>query len=233
MWVRKGILAGLACLALLSVASASAAPVFYTKVAIGEKSTTVTFTGTVGAALLEGATSKEKLTCTSGETLGAVTGPTSVSSMFIELFGCKMNGFLCASTGSSEGLLLTKVLAGELGDVKSGTPGLRLFAESGGRGSELVSVSCAGGAVGIKIKGSLTGSLSGGAGTTVEEGKFATSNVLSYVQSEGVQKYAKFVGEPGSEQLEWKVGEPAYEEVGFSGALTLKAEGVSNMGFTK
>jgi hypothetical protein len=235
MWVRRGSLAGIACLALVGFASqvASASPMFYTKAAIGEKGTTVTFTGTIGAALLEGAGSKEKMECESGSTSGDVVGPTETNSMFLELSGCALNGFLCASSESSGGNVLLNVLAGELGDVKAGTPGLRLFSQFGGRGAELVTVNCAGGAVGVKIKGSLIGALSGAAGTTVEEGKFASSNVLSYVQSAGVQKYSQFVGESGSEQLEWKLGEGAYEGVGFAGSLTLKAEGTDNMGFTK
>jgi hypothetical protein len=128
-----------------------------------------------------------------------------------------------------------KSLEGELGDIKTASlPGVRLFDEAGGKGAELAAFSCAGGAVAVKVKGSIIGSLSGASGLSVGEAKFATSQKLTFAEAAGIQKYSKFAGEVGSEQLEAKTGaEGAYEKSGQSVIATLKAEGVSNLGTTK
>ena len=57
-------------------ATASAAPVFFGKAAVGSKVEPVSFSGTLGAAFLEGK-SGTKITCKSGTTNGEVTGPTT------------------------------------------------------------------------------------------------------------------------------------------------------------
>jgi hypothetical protein len=235
MWGRKGALALLACVGVVAVITgqAAAAPVFYTKVVVGGIAPAVKFTGSLGAAVMEGSVSKSKLECSAASTAGEASGATTVNGMVIDFTGCKTGGFTCKSGGQPEGEIVTNVLAGELGDVVSGTPGLRLFEESGGRGGELAGFSCAGGAIGVKEKGSLTGALSIASGKTVLEAKFQTSLKVTYVQSGGIQKYSKFVGESGSEQVEAKFGEGAYEDLGFSVNATLTANGVSNLGVTK
>jgi hypothetical protein len=234
MWGKKGAFALLASIGLLALiaASAMASPVFYTKVVVDGVGAPVNFTGTLGAAFIEGSVSKSKMSCTAGTTSGEASGATTVSGMVITFTGCTL-GFPCQSLGQPEGVVVTKALAGELGDVKSGVPGLRLFDEAGGRGGELAAFSCAGGAFAVKEKGSLTGSLGGASGSTVSEGKFPASISVAWAQAGGIQKYTKFVGESGSEQVEWKVGEGGYEDVGYSLTATLKAEGVSNLGLTK
>src|SRR5258707_1167208 len=97
----------------------------------------------------------------------------------------------------------------------------------GKKGALAVGACIALGALAAKEKGSLTGSLSGASGTAVSEGKFPTSISVTWSQSAGIQKYTKFVGESGSEQVEWKIGEGGYEPLGYSVVTKLTAEGVS------
>jgi hypothetical protein len=236
--MKRMRIVGLALVAVFALSvvasSATASPVFYTKVAMGgTASTPVKFTGALGPAFLEGAVSKSKIECSAGTASGEVTGPTTTKNNITKFTGCKASGFPCNSTGAGEGEIVTKKLEGELGDVKVGTPGVRLFDEGTGKGGELAAFSCAGGAIAVKVKGSVIGQLSGAAGNVVSEGKFASSNTLAFAEAAGIQKFNKFVGEVSSEQLEAKVGEGAYEKSGQSVSAKLKAEGVSNLGFTK
>jgi hypothetical protein len=215
-----------------SVASA-AAPVFYTKASPGEVAPTVPFTGTLGAAFLEGK-SGTKITCTAGTATGEVTGATTTKNNVTTFTGCETSGFKCES-GATEGVIVTNVLEGTLGNVTATTAGVRLFPEATGRGTELAAFSCAGGAVPVKVKGSVIGSLSGSSGKTVAEGKFGTSQKLSFAETKGVQKYNKFLvgqGEAGEEQLESSVSGGAYEKSGQSVIATLKTNPAGNLGNT-
>jgi hypothetical protein len=215
----------------VAATTASASPVFYGKAAIGSTVGTVQFTGTLGAAFLEGQVSKTKIECSAGSANGEVTGPTTTKKNVTVFTGCKTGSFPCGNTG--ETTITTKSLEGELGDVKAGIPGIRLFDEGTGKGGELAAFSCAGGAIAVKVKGSVIGQLSGAAGTTPFDGKFAASNKLTFAEAGGIQKFNKFVGEAGSEQLESKAGEGGFEKSGQSVIATLKAAGVSNLGMTK
>jgi hypothetical protein len=215
------------------VSEASAAPVFYTKAAIGEVAKGVPFTATLGPAFLEFA-SGSKMTCTAGTTAGEATGPTTTKGTVLTLTGCEISGFKCNNTESEEGKIVTNVLEGTLGGISSTLPGIRLFSESSGRGGTFAEFSCAGGTVPVKAKGSIIGSLAGASGDTVAEGKLATSLKLTYAQTKGIQKYVKFVeGESGSEQLEASVGGSRYEPWGWSLILTLQSTPASNLGFTR
>src|ERR1700676_4801907 len=89
-----------------SVASA-AAPVFYTKAPVGEASGVVPFTGTLGAAFLEGK-SGTKITCTAGTATGEVTGPTTTKNNVTTFTGCATSGFKCNSAGQGEGIIVTE-----------------------------------------------------------------------------------------------------------------------------
>jgi hypothetical protein len=216
----------------IAASSASASPVFYTKVAVGgTASSPIAFSGTLGPAFLEGQVSKTKIECSAGTANGEVTGPTTTKNNVTVFTGCKTGSFKCEN--GAEGVITTKKLEGELGEVKAGIPGIRLFDEGTGKGGELAAFSCAGGAVAVKVKGSVIGQLSGAAGNTVSEGKFASSNKLTFAEAGGIQKFNKFLGEVGSEQLESKSGEGAFEKSGQSVIATLKAAGTSNLGMTK
>jgi hypothetical protein len=215
-----------------SVASA-AQPVFYTKAAIGSVGAPVPFTGTLGAAFLEGK-SGTKITCLAGTAVGEVTGPTTTKGNVTTFTGCETSGFKCES-GATEGVIVTNVLEGTLGNVTATLPGIRLFSEAGGRGAELAGFSCAGGAVPVKVKGSVIGSLSGSSGTTVAAGKLGLSQKLSFAETKGIQKYIKFLvgqGEAGEEQLESSVSGGAYEKSGQSVIATLKSTPAGNLGNT-
>lgn len=226
---------GLALVAVfaLSVFAASASalePVFYTKVEYGQTANThIKFTGTLGAAFLEGQVSKTKIECVKGTATGEVTGPKTTENNVTLFKECQTGGIPCKNQGSNE--ILVKTLKGELGEVKAGIPGQRLFDQAGGKGAVLAEFECGG--LPVKVKGSVIGQLSGAAGNTVSEGKFASSNKLTFAEAGGVQKWSKFLGEAGSEQLESKAGAGEYEKGGQSVIVTLKAEGVSNLGFTK
>jgi len=227
---------GLALVAVFALSvlasSASAEPVFYTKVEYGGTANTpIKFTGTLGPAFLEGQVSKTKIECAAGTATGEVTGAKVSKKNITKFTGCKASGFECLNAAPGE--IVTKSLQGELGDVKAGIPGIRLFDEGEGKGAVLAAFNCGGGTIPVKVKGSVIGQLSGAAGTTVKDGKFASSNKLTFAQAAGVQKFSKFLGEVGSEQLESKTGEGGYEKGGQSVVATLKAEGVSNLGMTK
>jgi len=228
---------GLALVAVfaLSVAAstATAAPVFYTKAAIGSVGATVPFTGTLGAAFLE-PTNKSKITCTGGTATGEATGPTTTKKNITTFTGCEASGFKCNSTGEGEGIIKTKVLEGVLGGVTTALPGIRLFDETEGKGGFLAKFTCAGGAITVDVKGSVIGSLSGAAGTEPANGKFASSTKLTFAEANGIQKYSKFVeGEGGTEQLESSTNGAAFEKSGQSVIATLKSTPASNLGFTK
>ena len=139
-----------------SVASASAAqPVFYGVNEIGAVVRPVKFTGTLGAAFLEGKTSKAKISCTGGTATGEVTGPTKAKNKMTTFTGCETGGFPCNSTGDPSGTIKTAALDGVLGNVKRTLPGIRLFAPGEGGKSpktgSLATFTCAGGAVSVVV----------------------------------------------------------------------------------
>jgi hypothetical protein len=216
-----------------SVASATQ-PVFYTKAEVGVASGPVKFTGTLGAAFLE-AKSGTKITCLAGTATGEVTGPTTEQNAVTTFTGCATSGFKCNSTGQGEGVIVTNVLEGTLGQVAANLPGVRLYNETTKKGGELAAFACAGGAVPVVVRGSVIGSLSGSAGKTPAEGKFGTTQKLAFAEAKGIQKYTKFLageGEAGEEQLENSVSGNPYEKAGQSVTATLKSIPASNLGNT-
>jgi hypothetical protein len=209
----KLVAACLAAFFVVGVASASAnQPVFYGVAEIGGTVGPVKFSGTLGAAFLEGKTSKAKISCTSGTATGEVTGPTTGKNGVTTFTGCETGGFPCHSTGDPEGTIKTASLEGALGNVTATLPGIRLYAP-GEKGKEpktgsLATFTCAGGTVSVVVSGSVIGSLSGAQGKTPEEGKFPASAKLTFAETAGAQKYTKFLagecggaGECGPEQL--------------------------------
>jgi len=229
-----------------SVASASATqPVFYTVAELGGTAPSVVkISGTLGAAFLEGKESKAKISCTGGTATGEVTGPTKTKNNVTTFTGCETGGLPCKS-GATEGVIVTSALEGVLGNVSASLPGIRLFAPGEGgkkpKTGSLATFTCAGGAVSVVVSGSVIGSLSGAQGKTVEEGKFAGSNKLTFAESAGKQKYESFLAgecggnanDCGPEQLTSTVnGTP--ELGGQSVIATLKSVPfASKLGFTK
>jgi hypothetical protein len=222
---RIGII-GVCVVAFASAAiapSASAEPVFLTKTVVAE-GVKIPLTATLGAAFLEGSVSKSKIECASGVGKGEITGPKTSKNNITTFSGCKSGGFPCQS-GATEGVITTNVLKGVLGGITSILPGVKFFPEATGRGGELAAFNCAGGTIGVKVKGSLIGSLSGAAGTNAETGKLLASGKITFAEKEGIQKYLSFSEGPEAgekEQLESKVGEGGYEKSGQSVIVTLK-----------
>ena len=214
--------------------SASASPVFYTKVVQGgTASAPIPFTGTLGAAFLEPA-SKTKITCTGGTATGEITSSTLSKNNVTHFVGCEIAGagLKCNSAGKGTGEIDTKVLEGKLGAISATLPGIRLFDEAGGPGAILAEFVCGGGAVTVVVKGSVIGSLSGAAGTEPANGKFASSNKLTFAETAGKQKYQNFLSE-APEQLESNSNGGAFEKSGQSVIATLKSVPAGNLGITK
>jgi hypothetical protein len=209
-------------------------PVFFTKGAIGATAPIVPFTATLGAAFLEGK-GGSKITCKGGTAIGEVTAPSTTQGNETTFTGCETGGVPCENAGA--GTIKTELLEGALGNVvKEKTPGIRLFSEADGLGGTLASFTCAGGAIGVEVVGSVIGSLSGASGKSVAEGKLATSNKLTFAETKGIQKYTKFIpgeGEAGEEQLETKVSGGPFEKAGQSVVITLKTTPAGNLGITQ
>lgn len=234
--ITKVAAMGVAVAAILALAASSATaaqPVFYSKAAVGTTVPSVPFTGTLGAAYIEGK-GGTKIICKGGTAAGEVSGATTMQNDSIKFTGCETGGVPCENGAAGEIVLNT--LKGTLGNVvKEKTPGIRLYNQAGGRGSALVNFSCAGGAVAVEVKGSVIGSLTGAAGKAPSEGKFGSSDKLEFQESKGVEKYTEFVsgeGEAGEEQLESSIGGGAFEKAGESVTVTLKSVPASNFGFT-
>jgi hypothetical protein len=234
----------LAAVFAFSATAASAQPVFYGVAEIGKPVAAQQISGTLGAAFLEGKTSKSKISCTAGTATGEITGPTKTVNNVTTFTGCESGGFPCKS-GATEGVIETAKLEGVLGNVTATAPGIRLFAPGEGGKSpktgSLATFTCAGGAVNVVVSGSVIGALSGAQGTKVEEGKFGASNKLTFAETAGTQKYVSFkagecggnANDCGPEQLTSTInGTP--ELGGQSVIATLKTiPFASKLGFTK
>jgi hypothetical protein len=223
---------------VLGAGAASAAqasgPVFYTKAAVGGTGPSVPITGTAGIAFLEGQKSKAKIECQTGTGGGEVVGPIE-SVKNITLFKvCEIKSLSlpCENKTAGSKEIETAHLRGELGALTATKPGVRLSPESG---TYLAEFECGGGAIKVKVKGSLIGELGGASGKTVAEGKFASSGSLSFAETAGVQKYTKFMGETEGHQLENVIteGGSQHEELaGQSVKATLKSVPASDLGET-
>ena len=243
---RISMLALAACaIFAFAAASASAAqPVFYGVAEMGgTPELPQKISGTLGAAFLEGKTSKSKISCTAGTATGEITSATKTANNVTTFTGCESGGFPCENSGS--GTIKTTALDGVLGNVTATLPGIRLFAPGEGGKSpktgSLATFTCAGGAVSVVVSGSVIGSLSGAQGTKVNEGKFGASNKLTFAETAGAQKYLSFLtgqcggnaNDCGPEQLTSTInGTP--ELGGQSVIATLKSVPfASKLGFTK
>jgi hypothetical protein len=241
-------LMGLSLIAVfaLSVATASATqPVFYGVAEIGKTVQPQKISGTLGAAFLEGKSSKQKITCTSGTATGEITTTTKTTNNVTTFVGCETGGLKCNSTGAPEGEIVTAALEGVLGSITATLPGIRLFGPGAGgtkpKTALLAEFKCGGTLVTVKVFGSLIGSLSGAQGKTFEEGKFAASNKLTFAETEGKQKYQSFLAgecggnanDCGPEQLTSNIN--GTEELGGQSVIaTLKTVPfASKLGFTK
>jgi hypothetical protein len=217
-----------------SFAQAETPPEFFTKAAIGSVAPEVKETNTLGVAFLEGHTSKAKIECKKGAGSAVVSGAKSTKEALTNFQECEVAtvGLPCENHGSKE--IETKDLVGELGLITSTKDGIRLKPESGTYLAEFV---CGGGAIAIKVKGSLIGEITGAekAGKTIAESKFGASGTIAFSETAGIQKYTKFLGEATGHQLEnvVKEGTEEKEELGGQSAkVTVKSVPVSDIGET-
>jgi len=102
-------LALVACCAMAFMASSAVAagPVFFGKAEVGKTVANVAFTGTLGAAFLEGK-GGTKITCTGGTANGEITGATTTANNLTDFTGCETSGVECHNAGAKE--IITKVL---------------------------------------------------------------------------------------------------------------------------
>jgi len=178
-------------LSALAASVATAEPVFLTKAVVGETAAShIPDKGTLGAAFLEGSVTKSKISCLGGTSTGEITSDKTTAKNVATFTGCESSGSKCES-GATEGVIVTKALAGNLNGITSSLPGVRLFSEAEGRGGKLAEFEC-GGIVKVVVTGSVIGSLSGAAGTNAETGKLLGSSTLAFTESEGKQKYTSF-----------------------------------------
>ncbi|HEY4428775.1 MAG TPA: hypothetical protein VGN08_11270 [Solirubrobacteraceae bacterium] len=213
----------------VAAATAAAEPEFVTKAVVGEAVSKVPFSGTIGATFFEGQKSRTKVTCAnqagqgSGIT-GEVTGPKSLGKLVITYTNCLSGECAVHTAGKPEGVVESRALAGKLGEVAPGMPGIKLFSEEEGKGGTVVAAEVCAGIAKVIWKGEVTGSLSGAAGEGPETGKLLSSFKLTFAESAGVQKYKGFTEGPEEGilgQLEQVVnGSP--ELSGWSSIDTLK-----------
>jgi hypothetical protein len=207
-------IAAVICMAGLA-SNASAEPEFLTKAVVGEATTSVPFSGTIGASFLEGKTSKAKISCSSGVINGEVTGAQSVGNTLMTFKGCETGGCPVKSTGHPEGEVETYALAGKLNGISSTLPGLKLFSQAEGKGGKFEAFTACGGAVSVVLTGEVTGSLSGASGEGPATGKLLTTFKLTLAETAGKQKYQGF-----SEG----------EEAGLMGQITSTINGTPELG---
>jgi hypothetical protein len=224
------VAATVAAMVTASAGTATARPVFYTRAAIGAAAPAVSFTGTMGAFFYE-SKGGTKLTCRAGTVrAGEADGATTVREVKIRLTGCETSGFPCENAGANT--IELDALRGEIGALSSKLPGLRLYSEAEGRGGEFAAFQCLSGAVAVRWRGSLIGSLAGAAGSTPAEGKFPASDGLTWAESKSLQKYTRFEGELTGEQLEQSEGGGEYEPLGISSIVKLVTSPAGALGYT-
>jgi hypothetical protein len=199
---------------------ASAEPEFLTKAVVkeGEK---IPFSGTIGPSFFE-SKSGTKITCVAGTVTGEVTGPKSVGNTVVTTTGCEAGGGECKNGAAKE--IKSNVLAGTLGGITATMPGVKLFSEAEGKGGVAIEFKCAG-VLNVFLKGEVTGSVAGAAGTGPETGKLLASLKLRYVESGGIQKYKGFSEGPEAGlmgQLDASFGGGGFEPAGWSIAPTVQ-----------
>lgn len=220
-----------------SLAQAETPPEFYTKAPVGGAAPTeVKETNTLGISFLEGHTSKAKIECATGSGSAVVSGPKSTKEATTLFKTCEIKALSlpCENKGAGTKEIETNNLVGELGLVAATKDGVRLKPESG---SFLAEFECGGGAIKIKVKGSLIGEITGAAkaGETIAQAKFGASGGISFSEAGGIQKYTKFVGELTGHQLENVVteGTKEHEELGGQSAkVIVKSVPASDIGET-
>jgi hypothetical protein len=228
------LVAAFAISAVASVTASAFTPEFYAKAAVGTTVGPIPFTGTLGAAFLEGK-GGVKITCLAGSAKGEVTSATTTKNNTTTFTGCETGGFPCENAGA--GTIKTETLEGTLGAVAAKKDGIRLYNESTKKGGQLAAFECAGGAVKVVVKGSVIAEATGASGTSIALGKLpASTHDLTFTEVKGIQKYTKFLageGEAGTEQLESNTNGGPFELSGQSVKVVLATSPVGLLGYTE
>jgi hypothetical protein len=225
------------CLGVLGpqAAQAEEPPEFFTKAGVGSVAPEVKETYSAGISFIEGQKSKARIECFSGSGTGVVNGAKSTKEMKITFHQCEIKaGLPCENRGQGTKEIETNNLVGELGLISATKDGLRLKAESGSYAAEF---SCGGGAIVLKVKGSVIAELTGNqaAGKTVAEAKLGSAGDVRFAQTAGFQKYTRFLGESSGQQLEAVVTEAGkeHEELnGESSVVVVKSVPANEIGET-
>jgi len=183
--------------AFATSAAQAAAPEFFTKAPVGVASGPISFTGTLGTGTLEPYPSKDKVVCKKGAATGEVTGPKTARNGAITFTECEGASTKCKSVGAPNGTIVVGGLEGTLGALSPTKPGIRLQEEGGG---QIAEINC-GGVLEVTVEGAVYGELTGGTTASIAAAKLPTSLSLVFTEKSGVQKWLKFEGEAGEEQL--------------------------------
>ena len=136
--------------------------------------------------------------------------------------------------GSKE--IETDLLEGELGNVTTTKPGLRLYSEAQGKLGEFAEFDCAGGGILIGVAKSVIGYFTGDNNLTPPTNVIGTSLKLIYKEVANHQQYTSLLppATAGVAQLENAYSGPPYvENANLVSALTIKSVPPDNLGVTK
>ncbi len=160
---------------------------------------------------------KQTISCTGEASSGEYTGQQTVGDVTLTLTGCRHGALAsCQSSGAAEGEVVTSVLEGELGVIRTGATaakdllGLELEPATG---EVFATFTCGGVPV----------SVSGAAIAEVKADKMLTQGTWKLAQAKGVQKPARFAGGPEA-LLRAKLGEGASEQAGLALVVLQSAE---------
>lgn len=160
---------------------------------------------TSGAGTLE-TVSGETVKCKTDSDSGLISGPKSVSDVYVTFKGCKaiVLGFLevaCKTTGAASEEIVTNELEGSIGYTNASKKEVALKLEP--VGSLFATFECAG--VTLEVRGHVYGKL-----TPVNTK--TTTYKLVFKQSKGKQEITKFEGGSSNETLETSKAGEAFEE---------------------
>jgi len=206
---------------------ALAAPVFYTKAAVGETAGPVQFTGSVATLTWESSPARDKYVCKKGTGVGEVTGPTTIRRYTVVLTECEGAELKCHTPGAGPDEIIVSGLQGTLGALSPIKAGLRLEEEGGG---QLAFVECGGDVLEVSIEGAFYGEITGvPAATSVAAARLPASLTLVDAERNGIQKYVRFEGEAGEEQLNGTVN-GKNEKQGVSATTKLVSDPSGDLG---
>jgi len=174
---------------------------FTTKIKIG---TTFSWAGVGGT----------ELTCSGEKSGGEYTGPKTVSGVTITLTACVLASAKCESAGAKQGEIVTSMLDGELGVIKTSTEG----AVKNEIGLDLKPAS--GPAIAEFSCGTIPDVWRGSVIVPVKANKMLGAETLKFSAKGGKQKPEAFEGQ-GKDIIESSLGEASFEQSGWTVTTTM------------